>query len=185
MARQRYPLLLKHLQQLDHLASTRHPARVRVLPLPLARPPQVQPRSGRSLTRVRSTPCIAPVLHLCVQDTSRFPSKRQRWARPDSSPLPSKRKVRSSHHPLVLPLRLVMQGRSLQQRSSAHGGCGWRETGRFSLNRKKAGPCSCICTHCCSGKRTRDEGDAGKRGEEAGGIGTGPGAALRRIMETN
>jgi hypothetical protein len=53
------------------------------------------------------------------------------------------------------------------------------------LNRKRAGPCSCICTHCCSGKRTRDEGDAGKRGEEAGGIGTGPGAALRRIMETN
>jgi hypothetical protein len=116
---------IRRMQQLDHLAPTRHPARVRVLPLPLARPPQVQPRSGRSLTRVRSTPRIAPVLHLCVQDTSRFPSKRQRWARPDSSPLPSKRKVRSSHHPLVLPLRLVMQGRALQPRSSAHGGCGW------------------------------------------------------------
>jgi hypothetical protein len=157
----------------------------RLIGAALIKATQVQPHSGRSLNRVRSTPRIAPVLHLCVQDTSRFPSKWQRCARPDSSPLPSKRKVRSSYYPLVLPLRLVMQGRSLQQRSSAHGGCGWRETGRFSLNRKKAGPCSCICTHCCSGKRTRDEGDAGKRGEEAGGIGTGPGAALRRIMETN
>ena len=49
---------IQRMQQLDHLAPTRHPARVRVLPLPLARPPQVQPRSGGSLTRVRSTPRI-------------------------------------------------------------------------------------------------------------------------------
>ncbi len=38
--------------------------------------------------------------------------------------------------------------------------------------------------HCSSGERTREEGDAGKRGEETGGIGTRAGAALEtRISE--
>ncbi len=48
----------------------------------ITRPPPAQPRSGRFLTRMRSTAHRAsrPCCIIRVQDASRFPSMRQRWA---------------------------------------------------------------------------------------------------------
>ena len=166
---------IQRMQQLDHVAPSRHPARVRVLPLPLARPPQVQPNKRQvadpsalhtahraRVASLRSRHLALPVQAAALRSARlvAFTIQKKSAVQPPSTRLASApRNARAS---------VAAEEQRARRLRMARDGALFFESQEGSA----------MFMHCSSGKRTRDEGDAGKRGEETGGIGTRVGAAL-------